>query len=84
MGRLVAFSGRSQGAFARAVKKHSGVGRFHPHMMLHTFACRWLERGGSLAALQAILGHSSVVMTQRYARLSEEMVRLEAERLAGA
>jgi len=43
----------------------------------------WLERGGSLAALQQILGHASVVTTQRYARLSDEHVRAEAERIAG-
>ena len=45
-------------------------------------ACRWLERGGSLAALQEILGHASIVTTQRYARLSEAHIRAEAERLA--
>jgi len=48
-----------------------------------TFACRWLEQGGSLAALQEILGHSTIVVTQRYARLGETHVRAEAERVRG-
>jgi site-specific recombinase XerD len=51
--------------------------------MRHTFGCRWLERGGSLAALQAILGHSTIVTTQRYARLSDDHVRAEVERIGG-
>ena len=26
--------------------------RFYAHQLRHTFACRWIEAGGSLAALQ--------------------------------
>lgn len=52
------------------------------HQLRHTLACQWIERGGSVAALQQILGHASVVTTQRYARLSDEAVMREAERLA--
>jgi integrase len=49
--------------------------------MRHTFACRWLERGGNLSALQRALGHASIVTTERYARLTDEHVRAEAERI---
>lgn len=60
----------------------TGIKRFHLHQLRHTFACCWLERGGTLAALQQLLGHASIVTTQRYVRLSDEFVRAEAERLA--
>jgi integrase len=79
VGRLVPFSYRSHGSFANAVRKQTGMSGFHPHQMRHTFACQWLERGGGLAALQQILGHASIVTTQRYARLTDEAVQREAE-----
>ena len=81
VGKLVSFT--SSGDFNRKVRKFSGLHRFHVHQLRHTFACEWIARGGSLAALQQILGHASVVTTQRYARLSDAHVRAEAERIAG-
>jgi len=49
--------------------------------MRHTFACQRSERGGSLAALQQVLGHASITTTQRYAKLSDEAVMREAARI---
>ena len=60
------------------LKRHDIVSTREPHQMRHTFACRWLERGGSLASLQQVLGYASVAITQRYARLSDEAVMHEA------
>ncbi len=74
---------RNADGFAKTVRRHTGVERFHAHQLRHTFACRWLEAGGSLAALQEILGHASIVTTQRYGRLSEAHVLEEARRLGG-
>ena len=79
VGKLCPF--KSHGAFNRYVTEAVGF-PFHVHQLRHSFACLWLERGGSLAALQELLGHSTIVTTQRYARLSDEAVRREADRLS--
>jgi integrase len=83
VGRLVPFEEVSKSSFAKVVRRRSGITGFHPHRMRHTFACQWLERGGSLPALQQILGHSSIVTTQREAKLSDETVMREAQRVDG-
>lgn len=82
VGKLIPYAPSASGSFAHMVKRLTEI-PFHPHQTRHTFACRWLERGGSLAALQAILGHSTIVTTQRYARLSDDHVRAEVERISG-
>lgn len=55
--------------------------RWHWHQLRHTFACRYLERGGSLAALQRLLGHSTSRMTERYAGLSDTALFADVERV---
>jgi integrase len=79
--RLVPFSPSASGSFARTVRRLSGIEGYHAHRMRHTFACNWLLNGGTLHALQQLLGHASVVTTQRYARLTDEGVRQEAMRV---
>ncbi|HSQ60386.1 MAG TPA: tyrosine-type recombinase/integrase [Acidobacteriota bacterium] len=81
IGRLVPFSASSKGSFTRIVRRETGVARFHPHMLRHTAACWWLEAGVTLPAVQELLGHASVVTTQRYSRLSDAAVRRELERV---
>jgi integrase len=83
VGRLVSFATGSPGSFAIRVRRLTGIEGFHVHQMRHTFACQWLERGGSLAALQQVLGHASITTTQRYEKLSDEAVMREAARIGG-
>jgi integrase len=77
VGKLVPFAEKSPSSFARVIRNLSGIADFHPHRMRHTFACSWLEQGGSLAALQQVLGHASIVTTQRYAKLTDDHVMAE-------
>lgn len=57
---------------------------FHVHTLRHTFASRWLERGGTIETLQKVLGHSTVTLTERYGRLRPWAVAAEARRVADA
>ena len=41
-----------------------------PHVLRHTFAVNYLHRGGNLRALQGILGHSSIAVTDVYLNYS--------------
>jgi integrase len=63
-------------AFEHAVKV-AGLEDFHFHDCRHHFASWFIMRGGSLPALQKILGHATLTMTMRYAHLSPDHLRAE-------
>jgi integrase len=77
VGRLVPFATSAPNSFNRTIRRITGLEKFHAHQFRHTMACVWLEQGGSLAALQHVLGHASIVTTQRYARLTDDSVMAE-------
>ena len=81
-GRLVPYAECSPGSFSRTVRRWTGITRFHVHRCRHTFACRWLEGGGNLAVLQQILGHRDLSTTMRYAKVTDELLERESERVA--
>jgi len=68
-------------AWERALDR-AGVEEFHFHDCRHHFASWFMMRGGSLQALQKILGHATLTMTQRYAHLSPDYLRAEIEKTA--
>ena len=52
--------------------KNSGVTGVYPHRFRHTYAIEFLRAGGNLLTLQAILGHETLEMVRRYARIAEQ------------
>jgi len=67
----------------RTALKRAGIRDFHFHDLRHTSASYMVMRGASLKAVQEHLGHTSLIMTQRYAHLSPEFQRSEIEKLSG-
>jgi len=63
----------------RRLRIASGISRLHAHLMRHTFAVNYLINGGDLRTLQLILGHESLVVTQRYLHLSQQLVQARYE-----
>lgn len=59
-------------------RRHTG---FTAHRLRHTFASRYIQRGGSVTKLQKILGHASVQTTMIYVHLTSEDLRAEIEEL---
>jgi integrase len=52
--------------------KAAGIENFHVHDLRHTFASMAVSSGADLYAVQRLLGHSDISMTQRYAHLAAD------------
>lgn len=52
----------------------AGIGHITPHQLRHTLATQAINRGMSLEALAALLGHRSLRMTLVYARIADRKV----------
>ena len=52
----------------------AGLAHVHPHQMRHTVATQAINRGMSLEAIAALLGHHSMDMTLRYAKIANRTV----------
>ena len=82
-GRLVerddgsAFDACAIGRYVDTIAKRAGIGHVHPHQLRHTLATQAINRGMSLEAIAALLGHRSMRMTLTYARISDRTLAEE-------
>jgi len=79
-----AFDRRTVHRYVAAVAKRAGVGHVHPHQLRHTLATQAINRGMSIEAIAALLGHRSMRMTLTYARISDRTVAEEYARVTDA
>jgi integrase len=78
------FERRTIARYVAAVAKRAGVGHVHPHQLRHTLATQAINRGMSLGAIAALLGHRTMRMTLVYARISDRTVADEYFRVTEA
>jgi len=64
----------------RRACKRAGLRQIGWHVLRHTFASHLVMRKAPIKAVQELMGHSTIVMTERYAHLSPD-VRKDAVRL---
>ncbi len=56
------------------IAKVAGIGHVHPHQLRHTLATQAINRGMSLEAIAALLGHKTLRMTLVYAQIADRTV----------
>jgi site-specific recombinase XerD len=69
-GKSIAYSGLYDSLVRRA--DIAGLEGFHPHVLRHTAAGRWLQRGGSEGGLMAVAGWSRRDMIDRYTKATAQ------------
>jgi len=69
-----AFDRRTVQRYVATVARRADIGHVHPHQLRHTLATQSINRGMSLEAIAALLGHRSMDMTLIYARISDDTV----------
>ncbi len=77
--RLIVWKGRPLNRhqitrILKRVAKTAGIGHVHPHQLRHTLATQAINRGMSLEAVAAMLGHKTLRMTLVYARVADQTV----------
>ncbi|MDO5034047.1 MAG: tyrosine recombinase [Actinomycetaceae bacterium] len=70
-----ALSRQSAWEIINAAARRAGIDNVSPHTLRHSFATHLLEGGASIRDVQELLGHSSVVTTQIYTKVSINTLR---------
>ncbi|HEY2213693.1 MAG TPA: tyrosine-type recombinase/integrase [Acidimicrobiales bacterium] len=78
------FDKRTVHRYVERVAKRAGVGHVHPHQLRHTLATQAVNKGMSLEAIAALLGHRDMRMTLVYARISDRTIAEEYFRVTQA
>ena len=77
--RLIAWNGSATNRhqitrIVNQMANAAGIGHVSPHQLRHTLATQAINRGMSLEAIAALLGHKTLRMTLVYARIADRTV----------
>lgn len=64
--------------------KELGIKNFSIHTIRHCYATFLLSKGADLRVVQEMLGHSSIMTTQRYTHVSNERIRETRKKIFGS
>ena len=64
----------------RDAAEDAAIADLHVHDPRHTFACRGLRGGVDIYTVSKLLRHASVIMSERYAHLSQTDLNAAVER----
>lgn len=62
--------------------RRARVPRLHPHLLRHTYACRYLLAHRGPIALKTMLGHTTLTMTNHYLSAVEGMQVIQSDRVS--
>jgi site-specific recombinase XerD len=79
-GRVFEVSAEAINRIVKRAALRAGLHGVHHHLLRHAFATHMLESGANLIAIRNLLGHASVVSTQRYTHLQTSALRSVLER----
>jgi integrase len=75
------FTGKQLELQIRRLSEKVGLRKIGWHTLRHTFASHLAMKGVPLNAVQALLGHSSITTTMRYAHLAPSTLRMAIDQL---
>lgn len=68
----------------RALMKAANLENFRLHDCRHHFASKLVQAGVDLYTVKELLGHSEIAMSERYAHLAPDNLRLAVEKMRGS
>lgn len=73
---------KAVGLMIKRIGRAAGVPRLHPHLLRHTFACRYLLQHRDPFALKSLLGHTTLAMTNHYCAAVQQMQIVRADAIS--